>query len=379
MTEARIDLDPFLEKLDLSSAEKKIYAFLLRGRSSKASDISRALDISATNVYPVVNQLVEKGLVEASIARPTTFVAIPLERAYSQLILKYQREMDDKLSDLRKAREQLEEVLKAQEAKGTSFEKDKFQIIKGFNNSASRMLSALDKAEREVQLSMRRDKTLQLEKTGFFDALKDIQAKKGFQARLLLDRNLKNFIGNLGKNVQADWVKAEAIAHEILIVDDEVFYSLKDDRDPQDMLFLWTNFTKFRLMCSRILQNLWESRTTGSEETSPLDSTTTMKTWLASLFEACGLKVRRDEKIVGASGAEYTVDLALWLSEKKPVVLEVLPSKAANDSSLLNLSVKTFDVRSKVSQSVILVLGELDTATKEILDEGSLKVIEVVC
>jgi len=378
MGEARIDLDPFLDKLELSSAEKKVYAFLLRGRNSKASDISRALDISTTNIYPVVNQLVEKGLVEISITRPATFIAIPLDRAYSQLILNYQKEMDDKLSALKKAKEQLEDVLKTQEAQDTSFEKDKFQIIKGFNNSASRMLSTLSRVEREVQLAMRMEKTLLLEKTGFFDALKDVQAKKGFQARLFLDRNLKNLIGNLGKNVQAKWVKTEAIAHEVLIVDDEVFYSLKDSRDPEDILFLWTNFTKFRLMCGRVFQDLWESRVSGSEGTSAFALTATTKIWLASLFEACGLPLRTDEKLVGASGVEYTVDLALWPAEKKPIVLDVLPSKAANDSSLISLSIKTFDIRSKVSQSILLVLGELETAIKEILDEGSLKVVEVV-
>ena len=378
MGEARIDLDPFLDKLELSSAEKKVYAFLLRGRNSKASDISRALGISTTNIYPVVNQLVEKGLVEVSITRPATFIAIPLERAYSQLILKCQKEMDDKLSVLKKAREQLEDVLKAQEAQDTSFEKDKFQIIKGFNNSVSRILSTLSREGREVQLAMRREKTLLLEKTGFFDALKDVQAKKGFQARLLLDRNLKNLVGNLGKNVHVEWVKTEAIAHEVLIVDDEVFYSLKDSRDQEDILFLWTNFTKFRLMCGRVFQDLWESRVAGSEGTSASTLTANTKIWLASLFEACGLTIRRDEKLVGESGVEYTVDFAFSPAEKKPIVLDVLPSKAANDSSLINLSIKTFDLRNKVSQSVLLVQGELDTAIKEILDEGNLKIVEVV-
>jgi len=378
MGEARIGLDPFLDKLELSSAEKKVYAFLLRGRNSKASDISRALGISTTNIYPVVNQLVEKGLVEVSITRPATFIAIPLERAYSQLILKCQKEMDDKLSVLKKAREQLEDVLKAQEAQDTSFEKDKFQIIKGFNNSVSRILSTLSREGREVQLAMRREKTLLLEKTGFFDALKDVQAKKGFQARLLLDRNLKNLVGNLGKNVHVEWVKTEAIAHEVLIVDDEVFYSLKDSRDQEDILFLWTNFTKFRLMCGRVFQDLWESRVAGSEGTSASTLTANTKIWLASLFEACGLTIRRDEKLVGESGVEYTVDFALSPAEKKPIVLDVLPSKAANDSSLINLSIKTFDLRNKVSQSVLLVQGELDTAIKEILDEGNLKIVEVV-
>jgi len=373
-----MDLDIFLEKLDLSPVEKKVYALLLRGGNSKASNISRALGISTTNVYPVVNQLVEKGLVEASIARPITFAAVPLDRAYSQLILKYRKEMDDKLSDLRKAKDQLEDILRVRETRDSSFEKDRFQIIKGFNNSASRMLTALSRSEREVQLAMRRQETLQLEKAGFFDALKSVQLRKGFQARLLLDRNLRKFFGNMGKSVQVEWVKTEAITHEVVVIDDEVFYSLKDCQDPRDMLFLWTNFTKFGLMCRRIFQDLWESRVPGSEEMSAFDLTVAMKTWLTNLFEACDLPIRRDEKFTGASGIEYTVDFAFWPVEKeKPVALDVLSSRAVDPNPLINLSVKAFDIRSQISHAVLLVLGELDLTIKANIDNSILKVVEV--
>jgi len=376
MAETATDLEPFLDKLDLSSAEKKVYAFLLRGKSSKASEISRALGISTTNVYPIVNQLVEKGLVEASVARPITFVAVPLERAYSQFILKYQKEMNDKLSDLRKARGQLEDVLKTQEVQSGLFEKDKFQIIKGFNNSASRMLSALSKAEREVQLAMRRERTLELDRIGFFDVLKNIQDKRGFQARLLLDRDLRKFIRNLGKNVHVKWVKTEAIANEVLIADDEAFYSLRDDRDLQDILFFWTNFAKFRLMCSRVFQDLWKPRITDSEGMSASDLA--VESGLVNLLEACGLHISKGDKIVGVSGAEYIINFALKMPEtEKPIVLDIISSKTADDNSLIRLSIKAFDIQSRVSRSVLLVLGKLDTTVKMVLDEGSLKIVDV--
>ena len=86
-----IELNRILEKLNLSPNERRIYELLLRRRECQASDIAKDLRISPTNIYAIINKLVEKGLVLVTVERPTRFHPVSLGEFYDQLIIQYQK------------------------------------------------------------------------------------------------------------------------------------------------------------------------------------------------------------------------------------------------------------------------------------------------
>lgn len=57
-------LEEFLIQLGLSDKEAKIYLFLLTVDESNAAEISKKTRINRTTIYPVVDSLIEKGLVQ---------------------------------------------------------------------------------------------------------------------------------------------------------------------------------------------------------------------------------------------------------------------------------------------------------------------------
>ena len=75
-----------LTELGLSTTQAKIYLALVKTKNQTAQAISTLSTVSRPDVYRVLNQLQEVGLVEKIIAKPEEFRAIPIEEAVSILL-----------------------------------------------------------------------------------------------------------------------------------------------------------------------------------------------------------------------------------------------------------------------------------------------------
>jgi HTH-type transcriptional regulator, sugar sensing transcriptional regulator len=75
-----------LTELGLSTTQAKIYLALVKTKSQTAQAISVLSTVSRPDVYRVLNQLQEVGLVEKIIAKPEEFRAIPIEEGVSILL-----------------------------------------------------------------------------------------------------------------------------------------------------------------------------------------------------------------------------------------------------------------------------------------------------
>ena len=77
-----------LSELDLSILQAKVYLSLVKSRSLKAHEISAISGVSRPDVYRVLVQLEEAGLVEKTISKPEEFHAVSVENCVSTLIQK---------------------------------------------------------------------------------------------------------------------------------------------------------------------------------------------------------------------------------------------------------------------------------------------------
>ncbi|MCA1650357.1 MAG: helix-turn-helix domain-containing protein [Acidobacteria bacterium] len=88
-----------LESFGLSAGEAQVYLALLRsGGTLGASALAAATAVPRTGVYPVLNSLVQKGIVEAEAGYGSRFTAIRPAQALPSLIARERDEQKEKLS-----------------------------------------------------------------------------------------------------------------------------------------------------------------------------------------------------------------------------------------------------------------------------------------
>ncbi|MGD0644407.1 MAG: helix-turn-helix domain-containing protein [Candidatus Bathyarchaeia archaeon] len=75
-----------LSEMGLSVSQAKVYLSLAKSRSLKAHEISSISGVSRPDVYRVLVQLEEAGIVERTISKPEVFHAISIEKCVSNLI-----------------------------------------------------------------------------------------------------------------------------------------------------------------------------------------------------------------------------------------------------------------------------------------------------
>jgi hypothetical protein len=79
------ELSEALGLLGLSAAEASIYLYLTQAGPSKASDVAQGVRIRRPEAYRVLQGLVARGFVSASLSRPTRFDAAPAEKLFGQV------------------------------------------------------------------------------------------------------------------------------------------------------------------------------------------------------------------------------------------------------------------------------------------------------
>src|SRR5712692_3401263 len=81
------DIRTELEQLGLAPAEARVYLALARNGSLGASAIANATGLARTGIYPTLNALVNKGLVDAGQGYGSRFSAVPAEQALPSLMV----------------------------------------------------------------------------------------------------------------------------------------------------------------------------------------------------------------------------------------------------------------------------------------------------
>jgi len=84
-----------LRDFGLTRNESKIYVFLSKNGPKKAKEISNQERIPRTETYHLLSTLETKGIITASIQRPTRFSAIKIEGAIESIIENQQQKIEE--------------------------------------------------------------------------------------------------------------------------------------------------------------------------------------------------------------------------------------------------------------------------------------------
>jgi sugar-specific transcriptional regulator TrmB len=137
----------------LTGNEAKAYLALLQLKQANARAIAKLSNIPRQEIYRVLPQLEELGLVEVVIGKPTKFLAINPEEALSELIEHQQEILSKQISQLHKEKSVLENELKKMEGKSAGLirpEPVHFVLISGQRLVNEKIQEMLSGAKEEV-------------------------------------------------------------------------------------------------------------------------------------------------------------------------------------------------------------------------------------
>src|SRR5438552_18401138 len=111
-----MSLQSELQAIGLSSHEAQIYLALLRHGSLSASNVITGTSIPRSTVYPTLNSLLDRGLVQAEAGYGGRFSAVPPDQAFSSLVLRESEELLQRQQELEERKRLAGELAKELES-----------------------------------------------------------------------------------------------------------------------------------------------------------------------------------------------------------------------------------------------------------------------
>jgi sugar-specific transcriptional regulator TrmB len=134
-----------MRALGLTENECKAYIALLKLGACTAVQISRESHLQRTEIYPLMSELVSKGLVEETIDRPKRYKPVDVKHALPRLAVKIR----DRLDRITKESEQLATKLERFSTKGKQTAQEEVRIIYGAQSARAHLLESIRTVEDE--------------------------------------------------------------------------------------------------------------------------------------------------------------------------------------------------------------------------------------
>lgn len=135
--------------LGLNPTEAEAYVRLTMAGKSKASDLSKTLDVGRTDTYRTLKRLVARGFATETLDKPTEFEAQPPERVFDRIL----EEFRDQAAGVERVRAEVSPALRAlrTEAEGPA-PGSLFQTIKGRPDILAALRDLLLRAEHSIDI-----------------------------------------------------------------------------------------------------------------------------------------------------------------------------------------------------------------------------------
>jgi sugar-specific transcriptional regulator TrmB len=176
-----------LRTLGLTENECKAYFAVLKLGACTAVEVSRESRLQRTEIYPLMSELVSKGLVEETIDRPKRYRPVDVKHALPRLAMRIR----DRLDRIAKESEQLATRLEAFSTKAKQTVQEEVRIIYGPQSARVHMLESIKSAEAEFWGMAGRRRPPHISDRLLLEALRLITSK-GLKARLIIEVDKEN-------------------------------------------------------------------------------------------------------------------------------------------------------------------------------------------
>ena len=258
-----------LRNFGLTDVESQVFLFLAKNGILKAGDISKTIGKHKAQIYRILKNLQNKGIVESTLESPARFTAVSFEKVLD-LIIKTKKE---EANLIEKEKDELLDHWMSISLEKPAAAVDRFVIIEGRSNMYSRVLQMIEKAGKEVLAVTTSLGVIRADQAGIIDAMK----KRNIHFRILVEVSEENLeiVNRIVKDVLAKHPNIEGrhvniisgvCPRFVIMDDDEAIFTitLKENSSivSRDETSLWTNSKGFAVIYAKaFFEELWRSST----------------------------------------------------------------------------------------------------------------------
>lgn len=259
-----------LREFGLDEREAYAYYHLARLGPSGASALSEASDLKRTEVYRVMDQLVAKGFVEATLERPRRFVPVPVQAALSHAIAERRAELEG----LESASSEVVEAWPRVQVEADSA--GRFAVHQGRAQIAGLLTRLVEGAREEVLIVALRRGLARLDSIGLFEALAERDENLNVRVLTQVDDTNRDAARNAAKVAQVRHVELPGYLQMVVADNSEIALFVAMDpvvsTSTAGETVLWLNSPDLILAQRSLFDLLWSMGIDHGDRAAELDA-----------------------------------------------------------------------------------------------------------
>ncbi|MEM2087616.1 MAG: helix-turn-helix domain-containing protein [Thermoproteota archaeon] len=376
-----------LGEYGLTANETKVFIQLLKLGPITASEIGRSLGISRTEVYNILTSLQNKGVIEASLDRPSKFSAVGFEKALEILIEAQRR----RVMSMEKSREELMEVWKTVQVPSTLEEREKLQLLKGMEQIYARFSDMLNEAKEEVNIVAFGADLVRAYNAGVLYKLRDL-TRKNVHTQILTHgvSRASSIISYLKKYAEIMEVKTMGLSAPYFVIVDNRQLLLftkppgSSRIERKEATALWTNSGALIQALKKLFDGMIQPEeivirplSIEQEVKKSEEERNAFKKQIVEYLSMIGLKVEENVKILGKSGIMHEFDLSV-LTDDRPIVCDIIfDISNITVAPVVRFYTKQNDVEEVIKDATLIVKPRLTSDARELAEFYKIKVAEL--
>jgi sugar-specific transcriptional regulator TrmB len=259
-----------LEALGITQPDADIYIFLGKKGAQKALEISRSLKLSKQTTYRAIKTLQSKGIVTATLERPSRFSSVP----FDQVLDLFVKAKTEEVQMIKQNRERLLSDWQSI-AIPEGNQSPKFTVIEGNTFIYSKMKQIIESTQEQLSVISSVPGLIRAERFGIIASAFDQIVKTKIKLRLLTDlypeniKAMKLLLKELPKKHNFQGRTPEiglgSISRMIIRDNEEVIFFINQkldiDHNDDDDLCLWTNSAAIVNSFKAVFESLWQNST----------------------------------------------------------------------------------------------------------------------
>jgi sugar-specific transcriptional regulator TrmB len=248
-----------LNQIGLTSNQAKLYITLLKAGRLSALNLSKHSKVPRQEVYRVLNELQDMGLVEKIIAIPNEFEAIPIDLGLQILISK----KDELIREIKEKTKKILRETQSHPLRELEIQENKVVMVKGKHRLMQIIKSQHDNVKRSVKILSAYTRWLQILDFCFPNYCKALA--RGVRYQVVIE---KPKVNSFPENVEALLTKPKfklRLKDTLLATNSAIFDGKEATINfcPPKVLseapLLWTDHPSLIRMCEDHFEKLWKS------------------------------------------------------------------------------------------------------------------------
>jgi sugar-specific transcriptional regulator TrmB len=243
----------------LTALEARVYSCLNQGGIMSANQIAKVSAIARAEVYRLVKNLFEKGIVKEQLGRPRLYESIPPDKMMDILIGNY----ENKIRDLKIKQEKLSNYLLLRRNKGIKeIQTEQFELIKTLTRIIERIIGLTLFLENELLVINNETTVLVRAEMDELNLVTRKAANRGVKVKMITEVN-ENTLSYVKELLEyCDVMHSDHISFTLLVFDRRnmiIASSLLDEKSFSDKTDILTNSQEFVAIARTHFDILWRT------------------------------------------------------------------------------------------------------------------------